>query len=136
MTSQIALVIDRGFGPSLLNLARRMPVWIVSSEENDRAVAHVRSQLGKDANITSLRLAHGESDGDICARGLYEIDEHHGPFSSAPSYDRVLVLGCTAHVLDPNVMKDLGLGGVHGTFDGFSVDKLVPQVDQPVPSST
>jgi hypothetical protein len=77
-----------------------------------------------------------KSDADTCVRGLYEIDEHHGPSSTAPPYDRVLVLGCAADVLEPSVMKDLELGDVHSAFDGFTVDKLVPKVDRSVQSAT
>jgi hypothetical protein len=92
--------------------------------------------LGETASITSLRLADNESDADTCVRGLYEIDEHHGAFSSAQPYDRVHVLGCAADVLEPSVMQDLELGDVHSAFDGFTVDKLVPKVDRSVQSPT
>jgi hypothetical protein len=136
MTSQIALVIDRRFGPALMDLAKRMPVWIVSSEENDRAVGQVRELLGEAANITSLRIGHNESAPETCVRGLYDIDEHHGPLSWGPSYDCVLVFGCTPDALPPDVMNDLDFGAIHRLPDGFAVDKLTPIVDRRVQSPT
>jgi hypothetical protein len=136
MTSQIALVVDPRFGTRLLDLAKGMPVWIVFSEENEGAVAQARSLLGDAANITSLRSADNESAAETCARGLYEIEEHHGPSSWGPYYDRVLVFGCTPDVLVPDIMENLGLGGIHRSPDGFTVDKLAPQPDRWVQAPT
>jgi hypothetical protein len=130
MTSHIALVIDPRFGSRLLDLAKLMPVWIVFSEENERAVAHARGVLGDAANITSLRIAENESAAQTCTRGLYEIDEHHGSSSWGPSYDRVIVFGCTPDALTPAVVEDLDLGSVQRSPDGFTIDKLAPQIDR------
>jgi hypothetical protein len=129
MTSHIALVIDPRFGTRLLDLAKTMPVWIVFSEENERAVERARKLLGDAANITSLRNADNESAEQTCARGLYEIVEHHGSSSWGPYYDRVIVFGCTPDALTPEVVEDLDLGAIHRSPDGFTIDKLAPQID-------
>lgn len=113
-----------------MDLAKTMPVWIVFSEENERAVLRARSLLGAAANITSLLMADNESAAETCARGLYAIDEHHGSSSWGPSYDRVIVFGCTPDALTPAVVEDLDLGAVQRSPDGFTIEKLAPKIDR------
>jgi len=123
MTSPVALVLDPAFGDRLLLLAQQMPVWIVSSEENERAVWRARRSLGDAANITTL-LADGDEPGDsACLRGLYAIDEHHGPMSSGKPYDQVLVFGCEPDLMAPEVMRELGFERTNKLHHGFSAQK-------------
>ncbi len=124
MISAIALVLDRNFGAGLAGLAQKLPVWIVSSEQNDASVERARSLLGSAADITTLSIARGETASDICLRALYDIDEHHGETSSAKPYDRVIVFGGTPELLTPQALEELGLSNVAKSDFGFTVDKL------------
>ena len=126
MTSPVALVLDPAFGDRLLLLAHQMPVWIVSSEENERAVARARRSLGGAANITTLLTAGDESGDRACLRGLYEIDEHHGPKSSGEPYDKVLVFGCEPDLIAPTVMHELGFERINKLGHGFTAEKQGP----------
>jgi hypothetical protein len=123
MTSTIALVLDPKFEARLAGLAQEMSVWIVSSEENNAAVEHVRSLLGGATNITTLSVAGDETESDICLRALYAIDEHHGDTSSVTPYDRVMVFGGVPDMLTPQAMAELGLSNVARSDIGFTVEK-------------
>lgn len=123
MTSPIALVLDRNFESDLAGLARRMPVWIVSSKENNAAVERARASLGSAANITTLSSAGGETAGDIFLRALYAIDEHHGETSSATPYDRVIVFGGSPDLLTALAIEELGLSSVAESDFGFTFER-------------
>jgi hypothetical protein len=60
-----------------------MPVWIVSSAENDAATDHVRGLLQEATNIMTLLVPAEEDERETCLRALYDIDEHHGRASTA-----------------------------------------------------
>jgi hypothetical protein len=109
MKSSVALVLDRYFGRRVEELARRMPVWVISSTDNHQAVAAARSRLNDAANITEFVAFDGEDLGSMCARLLYEIDEHHGTASSMRPYEQLLIYGVEAGLVAPDVMHDLGI---------------------------
>lgn len=128
MTSPIALVLDRHFEARLAGLSQKMPVWIVSSEDNDAAVELARSAPGSTTSITTLLVGADETPSDACLRALYDIDDHHGEPGSAIPYDRVLVFGGTPDMLTPQAMEELGLSGVTKSDFGFIVEKARRQV--------
>jgi hypothetical protein len=121
MTSSIALVLDPAFGPRLGDLARRMPVWIVSSVDNDIAIAIARREGA--GPVTTLFVRKEESKRETLLRALCDIDEHHGPASSASPYTELLVYGGAAEVLLPDDMRELGLAEVKPLPDGFRASK-------------
>jgi hypothetical protein len=123
MNSAVALVLDRKFGDRVAGLAQEMPVWIVSSDENNSAVEHVRGLLGGAAEITTLLVAGGETPSDTCLRALYDIDEHHGTTSACTPYERVLVFEAEPALLSPQASEDLGFARVTKTEFGFIIEK-------------
>jgi hypothetical protein len=136
MTSPIALVLDQNFGSRVLELAEKMPVWIVSSEANNSAVKRTPGCLDGMAAITTLLIGKGESVNDACLRALYDIDEHHGARSLGVPYDRVLVIGCSPDLITPEVMNDLGFARVRETETGFYVEKQGREAPRAVLSHT
>jgi len=119
----IALVLAPKFEGRVLGLAQQMPVWIVSTGENDAAVERAHSVRGSATNITTLFVGDDETASDVCLRALYAIDDHHGETSSAKPYDRVIVYGGTPDLLTPQAMEELGLSSVVESDFGFIVDK-------------
>jgi hypothetical protein len=123
MTSTIALVLDRNFGNRIEELANEMPVWIISSDVNDSVVDRTRRQLDGAANITLLLASANEAVSDACLRGLYEIDEHHGNYSTEQPYGQILVYGCNLDVVTPQVKHELGLTKLTKTEFGFVAER-------------
>jgi hypothetical protein len=65
---RICIVLNPAFGAHLENFEKQMPVWVVQSVENDKAVADLR-RSGR-SNLTSFVQ---EDFSDLLA----SIDEHH-----------------------------------------------------------
>lgn len=124
MSSSIALIMDRHFGRRVIELARQMPVWIVSSATNDAAVAKARAMLGIQANLTTFFQPSDEAKEDAMLRALCAIDEHHGPESSSEPYEELVVIGAEPPRLTRAMMKDLGFERISGFDSGFRLSKL------------
>jgi len=121
--ADIALVLDSDFGERVIALAKKTPVWIISSELNDSAVEKTRLLLHEAVSITTVLVRNAESLGDVCLRALYDIDEHHGVDSTSTPYREVLVFGLSPEVLTPEIINDLGFHSVDKTDFGFKIIK-------------
>jgi hypothetical protein len=104
----VALVLDPDFSQRLERLARKMPVWILSSASNDPVVEQTRN-IRDDDNITSFFPLGLADRTTTCTQALYDIDEHHGPWSSSHPYDTLLVFGASATDFSPQALEELGL---------------------------
>jgi hypothetical protein len=62
-----------------------------------------------NARITSFVAQREDDRGAICAQVLYDIDEHHGPWSSSDPYEELLVFGASREDFPAKVMEDLKL---------------------------
>lgn len=123
MNSSVALVLDRHFGAAIEELAEQMPVWVISSKDNNAAVERARSLLKDPSRITSLLTVSGEGERDTLLRALYDIDEHHGRSSTGRPYDQMLVYGAAPELLTPGIMKELGLEGIRVDPGRFCLQK-------------
>lgn len=118
----IALVLDQHFGEKLFKLAGRMPVWIVSSPDNLRAIRTTREALGRRADITELLPGSSERPKHVLARGLYSIEQHHGA-DSGKAYQEVLVLGAHVEDVGDELLAELGFKRVRRAESGFKVER-------------
>lgn len=121
MNASIALVLDRSFGDRLLALAQRMPVWVVSSPVNDRAVHKTRANPS-DLQITTLKVDPKESSENLLMRAIYAIDEHHGEASQSIAYNTLHVYGAVKEI-PPELMSELNFKSFVLTSDGLRVQK-------------
>jgi hypothetical protein len=115
MHSAIALVLDPNFGDRVAELSWKMPVWIVSSAINDRAVREAR-EIFDNVQITQLNTRERESEIDQLARALYAIDEHHGV------YDTLLVYW-DGKEPPRDIACELGFTSITTTLYGFIAEK-------------
>lgn len=122
MHVSVALVLDPSFGDRVAKLAQQMPVWLVSSSANDQAARVARATLCA-AQITTLSTRSTEAVGDLLARALYAIDEHHGALSQLVAYDTLWVYGTTEKI-PPELARELGFKSIAVTADGFKAEKL------------
>ena len=123
-TNEVALVLDPNFGEQVLPLARRMPLWIVSSASNDIAVKQARHEHIEEGRITQLLLRAGETPQDLLARAVCSIDEHHGEASQVVAYDTLWVYGAEPQMMSPELMSEIGFKSIVATRDGFSLHRL------------
>lgn len=119
--NEVGLVLDPTFDDKLLPLAKRMPVWIVSSTRNDPAVAAARTELGEEGRITLLLVRTNEAQSDQLSRAILAIDEHHGEASQVIAYDTLWIFGVAPDVMEIDLMRELELSLRSVTPDGFSL---------------
>jgi hypothetical protein len=115
---RVSLVLDTCSGPTLEALARRGPVWILTSPDNDRTAESVRLSLGTQSSITILLQVRAETKQATLTRALYAIDEHHGK-ASGKAYREIAIYGAAPELLDPEIARDLRLSSVEVTDFGF-----------------
>ncbi|CAN7603468.1 hypothetical protein [Polaromonas sp. LjRoot131] len=121
MKAMISLVLDRAFGDQIIELARQMPIWVVSSPVNDLAVRSARPGL-VDGRITTLSTRFQESSADLLIRALYAVDEHCGEESRATGYELLQVIGTNERPSN-KIIRELGFNSVIDSPDGFIVAK-------------
>jgi hypothetical protein len=100
-----------------------MPVWIISSAQNDAAIGNARRQSNGLVDITTLFKPENEGDAYTLLRALCDIDEHHGAASGNLGYDEVLIFGEVTEVLTPGQMQELGLTRIRPMPGGFVISK-------------
>lgn len=121
MPVSVALVLDPVFGDRVIALARQMPVWVVSSQINDKTASFVRKNFD-DGRITTLHQRPGESSADCLVRAMYAIDEHHGEVSQDVAYDTLWVYG-TTEKLSKEIATELGFKSITAIANGFKAEK-------------
>lgn len=117
----VALVLDPHFGGRTAAIVQQMPVWILSSTENDLAVQAVRT-AGRHLPVTLLLARPNESLKNTLERALYAIDEHCGAESESHPYDSLCVYGVTWN-LAPETLAELGFESITQTTEGFTATK-------------
>ena len=110
--SVVAVVVDRRFGDRLDILAKRLPVWICTSEKNRTAVDAVRAQH-PDYDITSINAGADYSGEDLILSELEVIDLHHHTWRAIEVYGTPLTPLLTM------AFEDFGVTEFRDTSDGF-----------------
>jgi hypothetical protein len=119
----VALILDPDFGQRLERIAQEMPVWILSSPSNDAAIEQARRSVKDDASITSYIPQKPEDRVTTCTQVLYDIDEHHGVWSSSDPYEELLVFGARPVEFSPEAMTELGLESAGTDENGLVLRK-------------
>lgn len=91
-SKSVALILEHVFKRDMVAIAREMPVWILSTEANDKLVVLARQKFGP-GRITTVLAKGDESPADLFARALYAIDEHHGDASQAVPFSELYIYG-------------------------------------------
>jgi hypothetical protein len=106
----VALILDPNFGQQRLErIAQEMPVWVLSSPSNDPAIEETRRKFKEGVNVTSFMPGRADDRLATCAQVLYDIDEHHGPWSSTHPYEALLVFGAIPADFSQQAMEALEL---------------------------
>ncbi len=120
----VAIVLDNGFAAALHGLAAQMPVWIVDSPGNRRAIEDEwtrRRRDGAERELSVFRLIDGLTTLDHIVALLRTINAAHGPGAQAPPFTTLLVYGAEADAITSASIRALGGGEPRQIADGFSV---------------
>lgn len=121
----VALVFDPDFGAHVESIAKEMPVWIMESQGNNKAVDKARKSLRESVDITVFFYHPGESKNDYFARVLYSLDEHEGTISKPSGYDDLLIYGVFPDEVDVNVLNELGFADIEKTVFGCRAGRKI-----------
>lgn len=116
-STKVALVLDRGYGEKLRDLATRMEVWIIDTPPN-KTVAQELWKRDPIYMITTFKTPPVLDE--TCFEGLMDdIELHHGECSQTPAFGELEVVGLhPSHVID-DVLTDYGFARVDTTTEGF-----------------
>ncbi len=126
---RIFVVLDRGYGKRVSELARTGPVWIVDTALNRVAAAEVwaahpdRSHLD---GVTTFKAGDGCSPEDTLVNHLDTIDLHHGSYSADPPYSVLEVIGVEVSERVKAELSQFGFNEFEATAEGFSAVRPLP----------
>ena len=107
----VALVVDRAYGEKLVDLARRLHVWIVDSPPNRRARDRVWSEAPEyvlESGATIFFDDGTQTSDVVAARMLEDIDRHHGVNAHTPPMSRLEVYGASRTNLLSSALEKMG----------------------------
>jgi len=129
MSSQpyrVGLVVDRGFGNRIPDLARTLHIWVVESAINTPVIQRFWATESSEPTadplgpgITSFKASETESADDACARIAGDVDEHHGEFAHDPAWSEIAVYGAKLTNRLREVFEELGATKFERTHEGF-----------------
>jgi hypothetical protein len=105
----VAVIFEVHAQKQLEDLAKLMPVWVIQSSENDMVVANLRENLS-----TALTVFFGrenEPKQDMCARIIYDVDDHH-------AFNQLFIYGATPMDIGSEVVSVLKLTQIEPTSYG------------------
>ena len=117
----VAVILDPDFGERTRSIAAEMPVWIRDSPAN-RAVVEALRRSG--SAITCFQASSADSDREILASLLSDIELHHGPLGQEPPWAALQVHGLKPTPELDSLLHDLGFGRPESISDGFRCTKL------------
>ena len=93
----VAVVLDPEYGEALRRLVPLMPVWVIQSSRNRAETDAIWGAKPKLPGSDRLTLLSADPDANSREQSLSDIlsdvDLHHGPYSQAPPYNSVFVVG-------------------------------------------
>lgn len=123
---KVAIIVDREFGASLVDLASQYHVWIVESSANTPVIHEVWSSEALDGDgdplgpgVTAFQAGAEESPDEMCERIAYEVDDHHGEFGHDPPWTEIKVIGAALSPRLEEAVHDIGAARLCVTPNGF-----------------
>lgn len=123
---RVALVLDKCFGMRLLELAKRVHVWIVSSTINEKACEVLWSFDGGsysgyslDSGATPFKTFINENMPETLLDLIPMIFDHHSPWDHDPPMTELEVYGLTLNDEVQSVLDELELVLIGSEGDGL-----------------
>jgi len=118
----VAFVLDPRIGIALKRLATRMPVWLVASSENLRAIEKVEGCPRVRCDVTPVYV-NGNGAEEWLVNHVDTVDQHHNQFSQDPPYDTLEVVGCVLTERVRDTLSGLGFRNFASRKGGFVASK-------------
>ena len=123
----VGLVVNPDFGDRIREMAARVPVWVLDTPMNRKAVLALRaSGVAGSASVTTFQSA-AENPEDACIQILPAIDLHHGKQSQDPPYLAVEVIGARPTEALRQALQGLALTIIAPHEDGFMASRVGSQ---------
>lgn len=110
---EVAIVLDRGFGEKLAELARSQSVWAWDSTANRAAAQGLWDAGVVPGQVTVFTAAHASSAEEAFVDILGTIDLHH------PAWGQLRVIGVEPTPTIRGAILEYGAGGYQEIATGF-----------------
>lgn len=123
MADRVAIVVERDFGKGIVELARRLHVWVCSTSENRRHADEARRPMPAGPSIehgvTTFDVSDDASPEEMLIGILETVDLHHGEHSSWPPWSILEVYGASATPGVRAALAEFGVDSFSTTARGF-----------------
>jgi hypothetical protein len=124
--SEVYLIFDPNFGNKIDDLPTGVPAWIVMSDENEvfiRRFWAANPDRDWEHGITGFsKLADADAETQFASQ-LENIEKHHGPYSEAPPFTTLKVLGMRLTEQARQQLLFLGFAEFSESHDGFTATR-------------
>ncbi len=136
--SEVYLILDPNFGGKIASLPTGVPAWIIMSDENEPFIRRwwaANPDTPFEHGITGFLERPLATADTTFASELESIEMHHGPYSEAPSFTSLKVLGMRLTEQARQELLFLGFREISETEDDFIAtrterDALVRRYDR------
>ena len=94
--NSVILVADEAFGEKLEDLPPFVPIWVVDSPVNHRAIDELIGTSSVHSSITTFEPKGNETPLQMASRIAGALDQHHNELAQRPAYDTLDVFGLEA----------------------------------------
>jgi hypothetical protein len=123
MGYSIAIVVERDFGDELVELAKRLHVWVCSTPENRPHVERARgaqpARPSIEHGVTTFNVSDTDSPEEMLVGILDTVDIHHGEYSHSPPWSELEVYGASPTPAVRAALAEFGVRAFSGTKRGF-----------------
>jgi hypothetical protein len=123
MAYSVAIVVERDFGDELVELAKRLHVWVCYTPANQRQVERVGGALPANPSVehgvTTFDFSEADSPEEVLMGVLGAVDLHHGEYSHSPPWSTLEVYGASPTTAVRAVLGEFGVDSFSSTERGF-----------------
>jgi hypothetical protein len=125
---QVAIVVDPIFGRGLVDLSKRVHVWISATDVNLEIAKEVLSTIGDklslEFGVTTFKFKSSHSPEEILLSIIGIVNEHHGEFSHGPPWSILEVYGVSPTPAIKSKFSEYGKGSFREIGTGFIFTRL------------
>lgn len=129
----VGIVVDRNFGDQLLEIARRIHVWVCDTPGNWPVVERL-SQMQQPGEwnewgATIFRVGDDESPEDMVIHILSAVNQHHNQYSHDPPWSQIEVYGVAPTKNVREALQEYGVDDFRETPGGFICVRVLEGLD-------
>ncbi|MDQ2798978.1 MAG: hypothetical protein M3Y13_04970 [Armatimonadota bacterium] len=129
----VGIVVNRNFGDQLLEIARRIHVWVCDTPVN-RPVVERLSQMQQPGEwnewgATVFRVSDDDSPEDMVIGVLSAVDRHHDEHSHDPPWSQIEIYGVEPTPRLREALQEYGVDDFRETPGGFVCSRVLEELD-------